>query len=206
MSKYILWVAFSALICTNDYQLKRMPTLNYLHALPESEERLALQQLKTRSIGWKAWWNGSPYANPLNELLGKLADGAVKYSAAANSPVIIILPLEVTPTEITVALPDGERAVYPIKETSNIRLDYGPQNQTAYEQVIGNRLSFSWRDQKFVFNLAVNDLPIRETIDIFLDNRILFREYRAGIRSHRLQTGFMYADIQQLKKKYNIVW
>lgn len=180
-----------------------MPILHYEYEDPD-EKVAVTPRPKARPVGWRAWWEGSPYANPVGGLIDRFMDG-VRNMSIPEGPKPATFPLEVTENALRVHHPDGSVTDYYYQDISNLVINFNPEN-TAWDRENRTRLTFIHEEKDVRYYLTPDRIAILATIEAFLDNRIPYREYVHQSRTFRLQGNMMYKDIQELKKQYGIVW
>lgn len=180
-----------------------MPTLQYIYIDPATKK--ATPPSKPRSVGWRAWWNGSPYANPVSGLIDRTVDGLGNIWILSGPPQAY-LPIKVSERGIEVHRPDGKIDPFPMEEISDLVFSYYPEGQGRFSEEDYTYLQFLHHGDTFRYQLSYHSLPILECIEVLLEHRIPFKEFTGRTRSFRLKTNLMYKDIQELKEKWGIVW
>ena len=177
-----------------------MPTLQYRYVDP-ARRAAAVRQATPRPVGWREWWNGSPYADPIAGIIGRWTDRATASSNDGGD----LLDIRVSRYGFEAQLPDGKVAPYPFDEVRGIVFTLG-WDAGEFDGKSRSRLTFNHHGEPRSFDILFQREPLLETIQLLLDLRIPHMEYLNQTRSFRLRTGMMYKDIEEAKKKYGIIW
>lgn len=180
-----------------------MPTLQYIYIDPAIKP--TGPPPKPRPVGWRAWWNGSPYANPVSGLIDRTVDGLGNIWSLGGAPQAY-LPIKVTGLGFEVHLPDGEVNLFLMDEVSDIVFHFYPDHHGRFSEEDYTYLQFVHQATTTRYPLANNRMALLECIELLLEQRVPFKEYAYRTRSFRLKTNLMYKDIQDMKRKYGIIW
>lgn len=179
-----------------------MPILHHYYVDMDQEE--ASKQAPVRSAGWRAWWNGSAYANPVSGMIDRIVEGLENTQVMGSNPGLSYT-IDVSRKGFEVQLPDDKVTLYPMDEVSDIVIHLGYDNGS-FEGRNRNKLTFLHNDTALSFLIQPDHPAILNCIQLFLEHGIPYKEYVNQSRSFRLGTNMMYKDIQEMKEQWGIVW
>jgi hypothetical protein len=165
--------------------------------LKDTSKRLA------RKVRWKAYWSGSVYVNPVNDLIGHFSDLTREFSlkkTLTNAKLMI----EFTDQAIEVERPGDSLLIYPYDKISQLTFNYSPYG--GYVDHQKNYLSFVFQGREIACHYMLNQRRLENICKFLLTQRIPFKEYLNGSRAHLGRQGHSYREIQELKKKYGLIW
>ncbi|WP_090165473.1 hypothetical protein [Neolewinella agarilytica] len=157
-------------------------------------------------IGWKAWWNGSVYANPLQESIGRLT---AVFSHALRSPDEWVTGAQgsivFSGGRVTVRDPYRRRQVYESYTWRDLEIHYRTPENAKPDSPYNSWITFNKFPRKVKIPFVFKEEEIRRLTSFFLRDKIPFKEYMNGKRAFRCR----YLDAEQIDhviKKYGIEW
>ncbi len=162
-------------------------------------------KLPVRPLRWRAFWRGSVYANPVNDVIGQLLDLGAKVTVSNNIPADR-LRIIFTQEAIQVETPGNNLIAYPYAEIRDLRFHAIAFPSPFQREAKTNTLNFRTTAGETQYAFTYNAAKLRNICAFLLVQRIPFKEYLGGARAHLGRQDLSYREIQELKKKYGLVW
>lgn len=170
----------------------------FLKPLPE-------QAYQHPSIRWRAWWTGSLYANPLQDMLDYL-ESIFRQTIEPREEWIVgeLGSIFFTSGKLVVRDPFGRRQVYNFYKHLLIEIHYTTPEEAREDSPYNSWISLPlYRMEKIPF--VFREEEVRRLTYFLLKRNINFKEYMNGKRAFRCR--YLDADqIDHVIEKYGIEW
>lgn len=162
-------------------------------------------KLPIRPIRWRAFWRGSVYANPVNDLFGVLLDLSARASIA-DQVKGLTLKIHFTKEAILVERINADPTSYRFQDIKNLHFNYAPFGGDFHHGNRSNNITFLTVDGTMTYHFMHDQAKLKNICMMLLEQRIPFKEFFGGVRAHLGRQDYSYQEIQDLKKEYGIVW
>lgn len=164
------------------------------------EQRNKVKANPLPSLGLIDFFKGELYANPLHNLADVLQERMQQPSVADNLAKASLL---FTEQAIVVENVAGEQ--YPYAQITDLKIHHQRNEASRYGQLYGE-LKFTFKKQRYNWDVKANHRQSIKLCQLLLEQRIPFKEYFLGTRSHLANIQINYQQIQGIKREYGIVW
>lgn len=181
-----------------------MPSLQRTSLKREKDKKPA-PKFAPRPLRWRAFLEASPYANPLQDLIGRLVDRIDKTTPSSREHEVIG-QLDFTDTQMIVIDPQSAK---PLK-----RFGYGEMQQIKIYAVAEpwpaagpgqSTITFTYGGREFMYGFNYQQRHLKAVCLHLLEREVPFKEFLQGSRVH-LGAFLSYQEIQKVKKQYGIKW
>lgn len=156
-----------------------------------------------REVRWKAYWRGSVYVNPVDDLIGYFSD-LTKHFSLREALSYAKLMIEFTDQAIQIEVPGDSPNIYPYDKISRLTFNYSPFG--GFVEHRKNLLTFYYEGREITCHYMLHQRRLENICKYLLKERIPFKEFLNGSRAHLGRQDLGYREIQELKKKYGLVW
>ncbi len=179
-----------------------------MHFLYRPYSSLLQQQdvkLPVRGVQWRAFWRGSVYANPVNDVIGTLLDLSARASVNQERS-FSQLRIVFEETSIVVETAGNDPIIYPYADIRGLRFYCAPFANVYERKDRVNTINFRTAVGETHYYFVYNQMKLKNICTFLLQQNVLFKEYLNGVRAHLGRTDYSYQEIQDLKKEHGLVW
>jgi hypothetical protein len=173
--------------------------------IDRASKQQPVEKIAPRPLRWRAFLAASPYANPLHDLLGRLADRMDKTTPSVKE-YKHIGQLDFTDTQLIIMDKTSGKTLrrFGYGEMRNLKIfavmDLWPAAGPRQPSIV-----FTYGGRGFKYGFQYNQRSLKAVCEHLLERGVPFREYLNGSRVH-LGQSLSYQEIQKVKKRYGIVW
>ncbi|MTB50565.1 hypothetical protein [Lewinella sp. W8] len=168
-------------------------------------EKQPVPKFAQRPLRWRAFLEASPYANPLQDLIGRWTDRMDK-TTPSQKQYKHIGQLDFTDSQLIIMDRSGGK---PLR-----RFGYGEMRDLKIYAVLdgwpaaGPRQStilFTYGGREFKYGFQYHQRSLKTVCEHLLEYGVPFKEFLQGSRVH-LGQSLSYQEIQEVKKQYGVKW